>query len=93
MPAPLTDDQITTALASLPDWSREGDALVHTRELPDFRAAVAFIVRLGFAAEAHHHHPELFNVYGTVRLRLTTHDAGDRITERDLALARAIDAL
>jgi len=90
---PLDDDAITAALAGLPSWSRDGDALVHTRTLPDFRAAVAFIVRLSFEAERLHHHPELFNVYGTVRLRLTTHDAGDRITARDVALARAISAL
>ena len=66
---------------------------MHTRQLPDFRQAVAFLVRVAFEAEQLGHHPEVFNVYGTLRFRLTTHDAGDRVTALDLALARAIDGL
>lgn len=91
---PLTDADLETLRADLhADWAVEGDALVRTLELGGFRAAMAFLVRLGFEAEALQHHPEIHNVYGTVRLRLTTHDAGDRITRRDVDLARRIDAL
>ena len=54
---------------------------------------MAFLNRVAEVAEAHQHHPEIFNVYGTVRLTLTTHDAGNTVTEKDHRLAAAIDAL
>ena len=49
--------------------------------------------RVALLAEKHDHHPEWSNVYGTVRIDLCTHDAGDAITQKDLELARAIDAV
>jgi 4a-hydroxytetrahydrobiopterin dehydratase len=79
-------------LAELDGWERNGDALVRTVECGGFRAAIDLIVRIADEAEAANHHPELRNVYATVDLRLTSHDAGG-ITERDVALARAIDRL
>jgi 4a-hydroxytetrahydrobiopterin dehydratase len=57
-----------------------------------FRDAIAFIVRLSYEAEALAHHPELSNVYDRVEIRLRTHDAGNRVTSLDVALAKAIDA-
>lgn len=97
MSSPLSDAELSDALAALPSWTREADgrsdALVQTRRFADFRAAVAFIVRVAFEAEEAGHHPEITNVYDRVTLRLTTHDAGNRLTERDVALARAIDQL
>lgn len=59
----------------------------------DFSEALAFIMRVGLEAEKAQHHPEIHNVYNKVRLRLSTHDAGDVVTEKDHALARAIDKL
>lgn len=91
--APLSSNALEAALASLPGWRRDGEALVRTVELDDFRAAVAYLVRVAFVAEAHGHHPEITNVYNRVTLRLTTHDAGDRVTDKDVALARALDRL
>ena len=90
---PLTDDQVRAALAGLPGWRHADDALAKTFTFDGFRAALAFIVRVGFEAEQRNHHPEIRNVYNRVWLALTTHDAGDRVTERDLDLARAIEAL
>lgn len=90
---PLTDDQIRTALAGLPGWSRDGDALAKAFTFDDFREALAFIVRVGFEAEQRDHHPNLTNVYNRVEIALTTHDAGDRVTEKDVDLARAIEAI
>ena len=52
---------------------------------------MSFIVRMAFYAEQHNHHPDLRNVYNRIELRLTTHDAGNRITERDVKLAKAIE--
>ena len=50
------------------------------------------IVRVGFEAEEPNHHPEIVNVYNRVSFSLSTHDAGDAITERDIALAGRISA-
>ncbi len=90
---PISDSDIQTALADLPGWSLEGDALVRQYACSDFESAISFIVRIGFVAAQMDHHPELFNVYSTLRIRLTTHDAGDRVTQRDLDLARAIEPI
>jgi 4a-hydroxytetrahydrobiopterin dehydratase len=100
MPArtPLDAAALDAALADLPGWRREGEAggpnrLVREWRLASFRDAVAFLVRVAFEAEAMDHHPEITNVYDRVALALATHDAGDRVTETDLALARRIDAV
>lgn len=92
MPEPLSQDQINDALADLDDgWTYADDKLKATFELTDFRAAISFIVRLSFYAEELNHHPEITNVYDTVDIALTTHDAGDKVTENDVKLAQAID--
>ena len=54
---------------------------------------MAFLNRVADVAENHGHHPEIFNVYGRVRLTLTTHDAGNTVTNKDRRLATAIDAV
>ena len=91
--SPLTEHDIRQALRDLPGWQVEADRLVFTHDFGSFRAAMAFLVRLGFEAEAMNHHPEIHNVYGRVRLALTTHDAGDRITDKDVELAGRIVGL
>lgn len=93
MPDALTPEEIAAALDSLPGWSHEGDALRKTFKFDNFRAAMAFMVRLGYEAEQRDHHPELFNVYSTVEIALNTHDAGGKVTEKDADLARAIEAV
>ena len=88
---PLTSQQIDEALADLPGWRLEDDKLVKTFRFKNFREAVSFIVRMAFEAEALGHHPELRNVYHTVDVALTTHDAGNTVTHKDTDLARAIE--
>jgi len=88
----LDDDTITTALRALPEWRREGDAIARDLRFPAFMEAIRFIDRVAVLAEEADHHPELTNVYWNVAVRLTTHDAGG-ITQRDLDLAGAIDAV
>jgi len=87
----LTDAELESALAELPGWSRRDDAIVKTFEFADFRAAMAFLVRAGFEAEARDHHPEWTNVYHRVEVRLTTHSAGGKITAKDTDLAAAFE--
>lgn len=91
MPTALSDDAINNALAALPGWSFADDKLTKTFKLVDFRAALAFIVRIGLEAEVANHHPELFNVYSTVTISLCTHDAGNKVTQKDVDLATAIE--
>ena len=88
---PLTKEEIEDALGALPGWRFEEDALKKTFELENFRAAVSFIVRLAFEAEALDHHPDLHNVYNTIDLALSTHDAGDKVTAFDVTLAHRIE--
>jgi len=97
MPArqPLSASEVDAALAApdLAGWARRGDALAWERTFSDVPEAAAFIVRTLFAAEAADHHPEITTVYTRVALSLSTHDAGNRTTETDLALARRLTAL
>ena len=87
MTNPLTQAKITLALAGLPGWSREGEALAKMFTFASFKAALSFMVRVGFEAEAMNHHPEWTNVYNRVAVRLNTHDAGGKITAKDVELA------
>ena len=77
-----------------PGWTvdEDGKALLRSYRFADFAAAFAFLTRVAAHAEAVDHHPEFTSVWNRVDFRLTSHDANG-ITERDLALARAIDDL
>jgi 4a-hydroxytetrahydrobiopterin dehydratase len=78
----------------LPRWSLVAgrDALRREFKFGDFSAAWGFMARVALLAEQQDHHPEWSNVYNRVDIVLTTHDAGG-LSERDVRLARAIDAL
>jgi 4a-hydroxytetrahydrobiopterin dehydratase len=89
---PATDAEIATALAGLAGWGRIGDEIVKEFQLESFPAAIAFVVRVGFCAEQANHHPDIDVRWRTVRIALTTHDAGG-LTEKDFALAREIEAI
>lgn len=91
MSAALDDAAITAALARLPGWSHEGGALSKRYTFGGFPEAISFITRIAFEAEKRGHHPELANVYARVDIRLTTHDAGNRVTALDVELAEAIE--
>lgn len=91
MPEALNSKQIETALEKLDGWAYEDDQLKKTFEFEDFREAISFLVRLAFHAEAQAHHPDLHNVYNTVDVALTTHDADNQVTQKDVDLAKAID--
>jgi len=90
---PLTNDQIQKELKKLSGWDFKDDKIHKEFSFSDFKTALSFIVRVGFDAEDQGHHPELFNVYNTINISLSTHDAGDKVTEKDINLAKAIDAI
>ena len=72
--------------------AEEGKALTRRYVFTDFKEAFAFLTRVAGHAEAVDHHPEFTSVWNRVDFRLTSHDAGG-VTARDIALAKAIDAL
>jgi 4a-hydroxytetrahydrobiopterin dehydratase len=92
-PTALSADKIDAALKKLPDWKREGGAIRAAYILASFRDAIAFMTRVAFEAEELNHHPEIANVYNRVSFVLTTHDAGDKVTEKDVELAGRISAI
>ena len=91
MAEPLSEQQVRDALVELPGWTLAGDAITKTYTFSSFREAVSFVVRIAFSAEAANHHPELWNVYNRVRVTLSTHDAGNRVTAKDVALAGEVE--
>lgn len=88
---PLDAVRLQAALIELPQWRLESGKLYRELRLPDFVTAFALMTRVALHAERLNHHPEWFNVYGTLRVWLCTHDAAG-ITELDLELARQVDA-
>lgn len=92
--ARLTPAETEAALAALPHWTLSDDGLAINRTLrfADFAEAFGFMTRVAILAEKADHHPEWFNVYNRVEIRLTTHDAGG-LSTRDVALAQHINTI
>jgi 4a-hydroxytetrahydrobiopterin dehydratase len=88
----LTSDQIETGLRGLAGWERDGEAIRRQFTFAGFPDAVAFVVRVGFGAEAVDHHPDILVNYKRVTLTYTTHSEGG-LTEKDFAGAKAADAI
>ena len=89
----LSDGEIRSALADLPDWSVKAPNIEAKFSLKTFRDAIAFIVEVAIEAEVMNHHPEFTNSYNTVAFSFCTHDAGMKITDLDIETAKRISAL
>lgn len=74
-------------------WKEENNTLHRKFEFKDFSEAYAFMTRVAIAAEKMDHHPLWTNVYNKVDIWLSTHDAGDTVTEKDRKLATVIDKI
>lgn len=74
-------------------WKEENNKLSRTFTFADFSEAFAFMTRVALAAEKMDHHPTWSNTWNTVKIELSTHDAGNRVTDKDRKLAAAIDQL
>ncbi|MBF8963292.1 4a-hydroxytetrahydrobiopterin dehydratase [Pontibacter sp. FD36] len=74
-------------------WKETEDKLTRSFEFKDFRAAMAFMNQVADVAEELNHHPWWSNVYNKVEIELTTHDASNTVTDKDVELARRIDQL
>lgn len=75
------------------EWKTENNRLKNTFRFKDFNEAFGFMTRVALIADKMDHHPTWTNTYNTVSFELSTHDAGDVVTEKDRTLAKAIDAL
>lgn len=74
-------------------WTEANNKLKKTFLFKDFSEAFAFMTRVALAAEKMDHHPNWSNVYNRVEIELSTHDAGDVVTDKDRKLATLIDKL
>ena len=90
----LADEERRKALSDLDGWIMvdDRDAITKTFSFKDFNEAFGFMSRVALVAEKMNHHPEWFNVYRTVEVTLSTHDAGG-LTELDVQLASAMDRI
>jgi 4a-hydroxytetrahydrobiopterin dehydratase len=88
----LSKARAAELMASIPGWTLEGDAIARDFDLKDFRGSLAFVAKVADIAEEQDHHPDIVISYNRVRLLLSTHKVGG-LTEKDFALAAAIDRL
>jgi 4a-hydroxytetrahydrobiopterin dehydratase len=88
----LEDDDLTSALKKCPEWDYEKKAITRTVEFEEFMDAIDFVNNLAEIAEEAQHHPDIHIRHSTVKLKLTTHDAGG-VTELDIELAQRVDNL
>jgi len=84
------EEEAAPMLLNLKDWHFNTDGIEKKFQFKNFTEALGFIVKVGVISEKMNHHPELFNVYNKVNIRLTTHDAGG-VTDKDIKLASEID--
>jgi 4a-hydroxytetrahydrobiopterin dehydratase len=90
---PLSDIAIQRELGTLPGWARRGDVLTKTFTFRTFPDAIAFVTRVADAAESAQHHPDLDVRFTKITAALSTHDAGAKVTQKDVDLARAMERL
>lgn len=93
MPEPLDATALAALGDALPGWKVDGGSLVRDVEAPTFPAAIEWVVMIAAAAEQLDHHPDIDIRWRRLHLVLSTHSAGGRITELDVALAQRIDAI
>lgn len=90
--ATYNEETIGALLKDLKEWQFKDNAIEKKFQFANFVQALGFMVQVGLLAEKKNHHPELFNVYNKLTIRLNTHDANG-VTDKDLELAKAIDGL
>jgi 4a-hydroxytetrahydrobiopterin dehydratase len=88
----LSEAEITERLPKAKDWERHGDMLVRSWQFPSFRRAMEFVNRVAAVIENTDHHPDIVVSYRTVRIEMSTHDAGG-LTELDFAQIAQINEI
>lgn len=90
---PLTEAQISEAITLLDGWERIGDKIRKTVKLSTYPQGLAYANTIGMIADGFNHHPDISIGYKTVIIEFTTHDAGNKISQKDIDVAKAIDAV
>lgn len=89
----LDENSINTRMKAIPEWRREGEAVIRDFQFENFAGALGFVNRVGASAEAADHHPDIFlHGWNKVRLTLSTHSSNG-LTVKDFDLAEKIDKL
>jgi len=89
---PFTELQIRSRLKDFEGWEYEDNAIHTSFQFDDFKDAFSVMTRIAFEVEILNHHPDWSNVYNTLQISLSTHDAGG-VTEKDFQLAKSINDL
>jgi 4a-hydroxytetrahydrobiopterin dehydratase len=89
----LPATQLLEALAALPGWSIVDGKLHKEFKFSDFTAAFGFMTKVAIEADAMNHHPAWCNIWNRVIIDLVTHEAGNQISELDVALAQKIERI
>ena len=90
---PLSDDEISEQLKSLPGWERDGDKLKKLFKFGAYTDGLIFATLVGAAAEKLDHHPDIHIGWRKVTVTFSTHDAGNKITVVDVKAAQAVEGL
>jgi 4a-hydroxytetrahydrobiopterin dehydratase len=86
----MTDRYTETQLTM---WTEQNNKLTRTFKFKDFKEAIAFMNKVAVVVDDMDHHPTWTNTYNELHIELTTHDAGNTVTEKDKKLAKAIDQI
>ncbi|KAH9599835.1 Pterin 4 alpha carbinolamine dehydratase [Trypanosoma melophagium] len=89
--APLSQSDISRALKDTAGWRTEKNEICRDFEFRDFKQALLFMNAVADVCEALQHHPCWTNTYNKIHVRLTTHDAGNRVTQKDIDLAKRMN--
>jgi 4a-hydroxytetrahydrobiopterin dehydratase len=92
-PPALSDADVTHGLAKLPGWERDGDKIRKLYKLDTYLAGLAFASAVGTIAEGLDHHPDILIGWRKVTVSFSTHSAGNKISQKDLDAAAAIESL
>jgi len=86
-------EKLESWLSDHGDWKEDGGEIILEKKFEDFTAAFGFLSQVAILAEKHNHHPRIENTYNKVTLAMHTHDADNKITNKDIELAEAIERI
>ena len=89
----LSTESVQEALSELNGWEHDDNMITKTYEFDSYLAGVAFAAAVGTVAEGRDHHPDMLVTWRKVKVSFTTHDAGSKVTQKDVDAAQAVEAL
>jgi 4a-hydroxytetrahydrobiopterin dehydratase len=89
----LSSEAVQSALSGLSGWKHDDDMITKTYEFDSYLAGAAFAAAVATIAEGRDHHPDMLVTWRKVKVSFTTHDAGSKVTQKDVDAAQAVEAL